>query len=76
MPAKARAKLNKLSMKGDELDQYITDFANHAIEARFYLTNPACLKYFKKGLPLVLLGKCLQLNRPTTWAEWCDSARD
>ena len=76
VPAKARAKLDKLCMKGDELDQYITDFTNHTIEARFHLTDPACLEYFKKGLPPALLEKCLQLDRPMTWAEWCDSARD
>ena len=74
-PAKARARLDKLAMKGDELDQYITDFANLAVEAGFSLTDPACLKYFKKGLPTGLLEKCLSLDQPANWPEWCNSAR-
>ena len=61
-PAKARPRLDKLTIKGDKLNQYITDFANLAMKVGFNLADPACLEYFKKGLLAGLLDKCLSLD--------------
>jgi hypothetical protein len=69
------AELNKLRMKNDDVDTYITVFAELARKALYEENYPAVLEIFKAGLPLELLEKCMHHNEPQNWDAWTRSAR-
>jgi hypothetical protein len=56
--------LHELRMKNDDVDTYITVFAELARKALYKENDPAVLEIFKAGLPLTLLEKCMHHNEP------------
>jgi hypothetical protein len=74
-PHRAATELNKLRMKNDDVDTYITVFAELARKALYSENDPAVLEIFKAGLPLDLLEKCMHFDEPHSWDAWMRSAR-
>ena len=62
-------------MKHDDIDEYITQFAELARKALYHEDDPAVLEKFKSGLPLKLLESCMQHDSPWNWDAWTKSAR-
>ena len=73
-PYSAAAELAKLHMKHDDIDTYITCFAELAHKALYHENDPTVLEKFKAGLPLELLVKCMHHNDPHNWDAWMRSA--
>ena len=69
------AALDKLRMKDEEIDEYITTFAELARTALYHEDDPAVLEKFKSGLPLKLLEPCMHHDDPRSWEAWTRSAR-
>ena len=61
---RAAAALNKLRMKDENIDKYITTFAELARKALYHEDDPAVLEKFKSGLPLELLEPCMHHDDP------------
>jgi hypothetical protein len=74
-PYRAAADLDKLRMQHDNVDEYITQFAELARKALYHEDDPAVLEKFKSGLPLKLLEPCVQHDDPRNWEAWTRSAR-
>ena len=74
-PYRAAADLDKLRMRHDDVDEYITQFAELACKALYHEDDPAVLEKFKSGLPLELLEPCVHHNSPQNWEAWTRSAR-
>ena len=74
-PYRAAADLDKLRMKHDDVDEYITQFAELARKALYHENDPAVLEKFKSGLPLKLLEPCMHHDSPQNWDAWMKSAR-
>jgi hypothetical protein len=74
-PHRAAAELHKLRMTNDDVDTYITVFAELAHKALYEEDDPAVLEIFKAGLPLELLEKCMHFDEPQSWDAWTRSAR-
>ena len=74
-PYRAAADLDKLKMQHDDIDEYITRFAELARKALYHENDPAVLEKFKSGLPLRLLEPCMQHDIPQNWEAWTRSAR-
>ena len=74
-PYQAATALDKLRMQHDNIDQYITRFAELARKALYHEDDPAVLEKFKSGLPLELLEPCMHHNGPQNWEAWIRSAR-
>ena len=74
-PYRAAADLDKLRMQHDDVDEYITRFAELARKALYHENDPAVLEKFKSGLPLELLEPCMQHDIPQNWEAWTRSAR-
>ena len=74
-PYRAAADLDKLRMKHDDVDEYITRFAELARKALYHKDDPAVLEKFKSGLPLELLEPCMHHDNPRNWEAWTRSAR-
>jgi hypothetical protein len=72
-PHHAAAELDKLQAQHDNIDEYITKFAELARKARYHEDDPAVLEKFKSGLPLELLEPCMHHNNPRTWEAWTRS---
>jgi hypothetical protein len=72
-PHCAAAELHKLRMKNDDVDTYITVFAELAHKALYEENDPAVLEIFKAGLPLELLEKCMHFDKPLSWDTWMRS---
>ena len=62
-------------MQHDDIDEYITRFAELARKALYHEDNPAVLEKFKSGLPLELLEPCTHHDDPQNWEAWTRSAR-
>ena len=62
-------------MQYDDVDEYITRFAELARKALYHENDPAVLEKFKSGLPLELLEPCMQHDIPQNWEAWTRSAR-
>jgi hypothetical protein len=73
-PHRAAAELNKLRMKTDNMDTYITMFAELTRKALYKENDPTVLEIFKTGLPLKLLEKCMHHDKPMNWDAWTRSA--
>ena len=71
----ATAALDKLRMKDEKIDEYITMFAELARKALYHEDDPAVLEKFKSGLPLKLLEPCMHHDDPRSWEAWTRSAR-
>ena len=67
------AELDKLCMKHDDVNTYITCFAKLAHKALYHKDNPAVLEKFKAGLSLKLLEKCMHHDDPRNWDAWTRS---
>ena len=63
-PHRTAAALNRLRMKDENVDKYITVFAELAQKALYCEDDPAVLEKFKSGLPLVLLEPCMNHDDP------------
>jgi hypothetical protein len=74
-PYRAAADLDKLRMQHDNVDEYITRFAELARKALYHENDPAVLEKFKSGLPLELLEPCVHHDTPQNWEAWTRSAR-
>jgi hypothetical protein len=74
-PCRAAADLDKLRMQHDNIDEYITRFAELARKALYHEDDPAVLVKFKSGLPLKLLEPCMHHDTPQNWETWTRSAR-
>ena len=74
-PHRAAADLDKLRMQHDNVDEYITRFAELARKALYHENDLAVLEKFKSGLPLELLEPCMQHDIPQNWEAWTRSAR-
>ena len=74
-PYWAAAGLDKLRMTHDNVDEYITRFAELARKALYHEDDPAVLEKFKSGLPLELLEPCMHHDSPRNWEAWTRSAR-
>ena len=74
-PHWAAAALDSLRMKDENVDEYITIFAELARKALYHEDDPAVLEKFKSGLPLNLLEPCMHHDDPRSWEAWTKSAR-
>ena len=74
-PYRAAADLDKLRMRHDNIDEYITRFAELARKALYHENDPAVLEKFKSGLPLELLEPCMHHDDPRSWEAWMRSAQ-
>ena len=72
---RAAAALDKLRMKDENVDEYITKFAELARKALYHEDDPAVLEKFKSGLPLELLEPCMHHDDPRSWEAWTKSAQ-
>ena len=72
---RAAAALDKLRMKDENVDEYITKFAELARKALYHEDDPAVLEKFKSGLPLELLEPCMHHDDPQSWEAWTKSTR-
>ena len=62
-------------MQHDNVDEYITRFAELARKALYHEDDPAVLEKFKSGLPLELLEPCMHHDSPQNWKAWTRSTR-
>ena len=60
-------------MKDENVDEYITVFAELARKALYHEDDPAVLEKFKSGLPLELLEPCMNHDNPRNWEAWVRS---
>ena len=74
-PYRAAVELNQLRMNDNDVDTYITVFAELACKALYHEDDPAVLEKFKAGLPLELLELCMHHDEPRNWDAWTQSAR-
>ena len=74
-PYRAAVDLDRLRMQHDNIDEYITRFAELARKALYHEDDPAVLEKFKSGLPLGLLEPCAHHDSPQSWEAWTRSAR-
>jgi Retrotransposon gag protein len=74
-PHRAAAELDKLRMIDDDIDTYITRFAELARKALYHEDDPAVLDKFRAGLPLGLLEACAHHDEPRNWDAWTKSTR-
>jgi hypothetical protein len=74
-PYQAAADLDKLRMQHENLDEYITRFAELVRKALYHEDDPAVLEKFKLGLPLELLEPCMHHDNPQNWEAWTRSTR-
>ena len=74
-PYRAATDLDKLRMEHDDVDEYITQFAELARKALYHEDDLAVLEKFKSGLPLELLEPCMHHDSPQNWEAWTKSAR-
>ena len=61
---RATTALDKLRMKDENVDEYITKFAELVQKALYHEDDPAVLEKFKSGLPLELLEPCMHHDDP------------
>ena len=73
-PYHAAAELDKLQMKNDNIDKYITVFAKLVHKVLYHKDNPTVLEKFKSGLLLKLLELCMHHDDPQNWEAWMRSA--
>ena len=74
-PYQAATDLDKLRMQHNNVDGYITRFAELARKALYHEDDPVVLEKFKSGLPLELLEPCMHHDDPQSWEAWTKSAR-
>ena len=74
-PYQAATDLDKLRMQHDNVDEYITRFAELARKALYHENDPVVLEKFKSGLPLELLEPCMHHDSPQSWETWTKSTR-
>jgi hypothetical protein len=74
-PYRAAMALDELWMKDENVDKYITVFAELARKVLYQEDDPTVLEKFKSGLPLELLEPCMNHDNPQTWEAWTRSAR-
>ena len=62
-------------MEDNDIDTYITVFAELARKVLYHEDNPAVLEKFKARLPLELLEPCMHHDDPRNWDAWAQSTR-
>ena len=62
-------------MKHDDIDEYVTRFAELARKALYHENDPVVLEKFKSGLLLELLEPCMHHDSPWSWDAWTKSTR-
>ena len=72
-PYRAAAEIDKLRLKDEYIDKYITRFAKLVRKALYHENDPAVLEKFKLGLPLELLEPCMHHDNPRSWEAWIES---
>ena len=73
-PYQVAADLDKLRMQHDNVDEYITRFAELVRKALYHEDDSVVLEKFKSGLPLELLEPCMHHDSPQNWEAWTRSA--
>ena len=71
----ATTTLDKLRMKDENVDEYITTFTELAQKVLYHEDDPAVLEKFRSGLSLELLEPCMHHDNPRSWEAWTRSAR-
>ena len=72
----AHAALQQLTMRGDELDSYISMFKHLASRAGYALTEAGTVHLFALGLKSKLMDTVLHRDtQPTTFDEWVTAAK-
>ena len=70
------AALQQLTMRGDELDSYISMFKHLASHAGYALTEAGTIHLFALGLKSKLMDAVLHRdNQPNTFDEWVTAAK-
>ena len=72
-PYRAAAELDKLPLRNENINEYITTFTELACKVLYHKDNPTVLEKFKAGLPLKLLKLCMHHNNPRNWEAWMRS---
>ena len=72
---KACEELSKLSQKEDQVDHYITRFAELMRKAKYNLENEALWEQFKKGLTPKTRELITYHDDPQNWDDLCQVAR-
>ena len=62
-------------MQHDNIDEYITRFAELVCKVLYHENDPAVLEKFKSGIPLELLEPCMHHDNPQNWEAWTRSVR-
>ena len=63
-PYQAATELDKIRMEDNNMDTYITVFAELAHKVLYHEDDPVVLEKFKSGLPLELLKPCMHHDDP------------
>ena len=66
-PYRAAAKLDKLWMQNENIDEYITIFAELVHKVLYHENDPTVLEKFKASLLLELLEPCMHHDDPWNW---------
>lgn len=66
---KARAEIEKMRLKGNDIDQYISNFEVMTREAGYNLTDPSTTQLFLKGLPRGVVAQVLAHPPATTYVD-------
>ena len=74
-PYHAAAEINKLQLKNENIDEYITKFTELVCKALYHENDPAVLEKFEASLPLELLKPCMHHDNPQNWEAWTRSMR-
>jgi hypothetical protein len=74
-PHRATTELDQLRMEDNDVDTYITVFAELARKVLYHEDDPVVLEKFKSGLLLDLLELCMHHDDPKNWDAWTRSAR-
>ena len=67
---KAQDELQKLKMKGDNLDKYLAAFETLGQHAELDPNDPSNLQTFALGLPWSLADACIKMESPETYEQW------
>ncbi|KAH9168127.1 hypothetical protein EDB89DRAFT_2074247 [Lactarius sanguifluus] len=72
---KARKSLQTLSMKGEDIDTYVTTFSNLIHKVGYNPDEATTLEMFQDGLPNQLVINTTRFHHPITWDDWKVAAR-
>ncbi|KAH8977124.1 hypothetical protein EDB86DRAFT_3084799 [Lactarius hatsudake] len=73
--ANARKVLQTLTMKGGDIDTYVTTFQNLVTKAGYNPDEATMLELFQDGLPNQLVVNAVRFQHPVNWEQWKAAAR-